>query len=174
MTPENKYSTIRKAVEGKAEELAARELLEKPEKHHLDEVFNEYKALRGISPKELEAQISIASKRKELKDQMGIDANQIFNEVWDNLYNGPTGLEIKEAEQTAQRKKYSRPTVETALQDMVEFRERFFKWMEKFIKIDPRIITAFKGKEDILNQKIEFEVSQYMRVYRAMDNRRQK
>src|SRR5467141_1911924 len=88
MSIEKPISTIRKAVQGSAEKVAAKEFLDEPEQRHYDKIFNVYRFLRQFEPEKIERIIKIAAKEKELKDEMGIELYKVFNQVWEQLIQG--------------------------------------------------------------------------------------
>lgn len=172
MSLENPISTIKKAIRGKAEEMASKEYLDKPEQRHLDKVLGIYKSLRNNPKENFEKQVKYDVERKILKDQMGIEAHKTFNKIWEDLLYGPNGLKYKLHIAMNQIFGDRKRTVPEVMTNIADFYERFFKIEGEFLKMNPSIAAAFLGKEDILNKKIELEVNEFMNIYRDSDSRK--
>lgn len=161
MTIENSISTIRKAIKGSAEGLASRESLEKPEQRHYDHIFNLYKQLRELNPPMLEKVIMIAAKSKDLKEESGPEIGKVFNQVWNEISDGYEDR-LEMAVYAGEDDKTQKLSPEIFRQKMYDLMEKFFK--EKIIQLknDPSIVSAFIGKEELLNKYIDLTTSTFL------------
>lgn len=155
MVIENPTSTIRKAIHGKAENLASVEFLEKPEERHFQEAFAIYRFLKYMEPERLEELIKISAKRKELKDQIGIKSYKTFNTVWDQLLQGYENKIDKAVKQSNETKGLSKKEL---IEEVKNLYNRFLKERGEQFKEDPRIKTIFQEKEELLNECVENEI----------------
>ncbi|MBP6025454.1 hypothetical protein [Ferruginibacter sp.] len=151
MSLENPISTIRKAVQGAAEELASKELLQKAESNHYDKVFLIFKTLRNINPKTLEKVIIASAKGKELKDKLSKELFAEFESVAFEIsadYKKKITAQVEKIENDSScQNKYEQVTAVT---------KNIFTDMAYEIKNDPRLLTAFAGKEDLLDEAVNF------------------
>lgn len=138
MNIEKPISTIRKAIIGSAEEAASKESLSRPEQRHYDYVFGLYKQIRDANPELLKKIIIAAAKGKELKDEIGQESEKVFNQVWGEL-----------------AVTYHDELVKSMKSSSDKFKREIFK-IGEISKNDPRIISAFSGKEDALNKCIDY------------------
>lgn len=172
MTIEKPISTIRKALKGRAEQKAAENSLDKPEQKHYDESLNFYKRMRDKRPEEIETLILNSAEGKELKDEMGEELYQVFDQIWKEktkgfLYNliQKTGEFLENYFDNNNNKDLPRSEF---VKKMDEFAETLLNEKAKEIRDDPKIISAFSGKEDVLNKVIDYLIS--MTIYEARNN----
>lgn len=151
MAIEKPISTIRKAVHGAAEELAAKEFLQKPEPKHYDKVFLIFKTLRNINSKTLEKVIVASVKGKALKDKLGEKLMTDFERVAFEIsayYKRKINAEIEKIEKDSSCKNKSERITISA--------KNIFEEMAYKIKKDPRLLSSFAGKEDMLDEAVNF------------------
>lgn len=145
---EKPISTIRKAIQNFAEEKALKESLDTPKSRHFEDAFNAYKAMRIFEPDKLEQAIKIRAREQDIKNEMG-NLYNIFQAVWVDV-NKESKREIDKAiEQIKANKKMSINDID---QSIDEFELKFIKEKAIEVKNDPRIVSAFSGKEEILNE----------------------
>lgn len=157
-----RISIVKKAVQKSAEELAKKEFLDKPEQRHLDKSINLYKDLRESSPEFFKDAILLMARRKELKNEMGAELYNIFDDVWAEILNGSNGYENRMREALKQVRNTRKLSLEEYKQEKLNLTERFLQEKGNQIKNDYRIVSAFIGKGEILDNAIEFEKS-YLR-----------
>lgn len=153
MSLEKPFSTIRKAIQGSAENRASKELLDKPEERHYKDAFHFFKSLRAFSPEKVELFITLTAKNKELRNAMGAELYKIFSRVMEDLSNRNEKQFNEAVEQIKTTKKLSHQEMS---EDVKKLKERFIKEIVNEFKNDSRIVSAFAGKEKLLNKGIEF------------------
>lgn len=159
MSIEKPISTIRRAIQESAEENASKEFLNEPEQRHYKQAIDFYKLLRKSSPEFLEIVIPLTAKRKELKDEMGLELYKVFEDAWENLLRGPTGYESKMKEGMAQITETKKLSSDEYNQEKINLTQRILNEESASLRHDSIISSAFSGNEEILNKAIEFEIS---------------
>lgn len=153
---EKPISTIRKAVQRMAEEEAEKESLNKPEQRHYDDVFTTYKVLRMLDPERLELNLKVTAKQQELKNGIGTELFKVFDKVWiEATKEGKK--EIAEAVDQLERTLNISP--KEFNRKLKEIDEQYLKEKAILVKSDPRIISDFKGKEELLDRAIKTTIS---------------
>jgi len=157
MSLEKPISTIKKAVQRMAEESAEKESLDKPEQRHYDDVFTSYKILRMLEPKRLEVYIKTTAKSQELKNEIGAELFNVFDEVWiDATKEGKS--EIKnEVDQLESTFKLLFPKEYNSELERID--KKYLKEKAEQVKNDPRVVQAFSGKEELLNKALDTTTS---------------
>lgn len=149
-------SIIRKAINGSAEEMAHKDSLEKPEQRHYDYVLNLYKRIRNERPEEIEKVILHSAEGKELKDKIGMDLYKVFDQIWKEKTKGFINEMFKRAGEVKSEKEL---THEEFVKEMDAFAEKYLKEKGVQLRTDPQIVSAFSGKEEILNNVIDYGIS---------------
>ena len=151
MTIEKPISTIRKAIKGSAEQIASTEFFEEPEERHYKEIFDFFRTLKMYQPEMYEKMITIGAKGKELSDEMGKDLHKILSQVLGEI-SARDKDKMKEA--VAQLEKSLSP--EELDKKIIELKERYLNAMGKELINEPRLKSAFTGKEELLEKVIDF------------------
>ncbi|HLG35303.1 MAG TPA: hypothetical protein VI757_10515 [Bacteroidia bacterium] len=166
MTIEKPFSTIRKAIEGSAEKQAENEFLEKPEHRHYKAAFDFYKTVRALAPEKVELLIKAAAKAKVLKDGMGGELYKTSNQVLDDLMEGSE----KQFNDAVDQIKESGKLSEKELHDeILKLNTRFIKIKMDEFKKDPRIVTTYAGKEELMNKFIDMVTSSTLNILNAYE-----
>lgn len=151
MDIEKPIPAIRKAIQNFAEEKATGESLETPEAKHFEEAFKAYKKMRAVDPEGLKLSIEVRARDQKIKNSMGKELYKIFDQVWIEI-NKSSEKEIRKAiDEIRNNKKILNEEKEQAID---EFELRYIKENARKVKNDPRIISAFSGKEEILREGI--------------------
>ena len=165
MTIEKPISTIRKAVHGAAEEMAVKEFLDKPQARHYERVFNVFKKIRDASPEMAEKLITINARAKEVKDELGPELDETFRMVYDEVEEKfkPKMVEAMEQikKQNLNDKEYKK--------ELVNLTARVFERMGSEVKKDPRITSAFSGKEELLDKTIKFYITNTVEIFNVLE-----
>jgi|GEM_PF-2967670 len=156
MSIEKPISTIKKAIQGRAEEKAYEDSLDRPEQKHYDESLNFYKQMRDKRPEEIEKLILHSADSKELRDKMGMELYKIFDQTWKEKTKGFFLKMIERASEVKENEELSRREF---VKEMDSFAEKLLKETSEELRSDPRIISAFLGKEDILNKIIDYGIT---------------
>lgn len=155
MTIERPISTIRKAINSAAQNKAENEFLEKPEQKHYEDIFSEYKLLRAFEPELLEKLLILGAEGSEIKHEMGSDLYEIFSNVQEELTSIGKEKLINALEQIKKTKNLS---LEELNQEIANLNNSYLKIKGEEIKNDPRIKSAFNGKERLLDNAISFSI----------------
>jgi len=166
MPIEKPISTIRKAIEGTAEVKADKESIDKPEERHYKAAFNFYRTLRALSPEKVGLIITIAAKSKGLKDEMGVQLFKVFNDVFKDK---TTGSEREFNEQIEQIKAKRHLSQRELSKEILKLNEAFIVKKVAEVQNDPRIISAFAGKEELLKKGTEFAMSSTINILEAYE-----
>jgi len=156
MSLEKPISTIRKAVQGLAEEKAQKESLEKPEQRHYDSVFNTFKMWRMLNPESLELSIKVGAKNQELKKEMGDELYNIFNQAW--IRTNKRGNEQLE-EEVKKINKILKIFPNKYKGKLNQINEQYLEEKADIVRYDNSVMSAFDGKKDLLNKAIEITTS---------------
>jgi len=161
MSIEKRFSTTKKAIQGRAEKKSEEGYLFKPQQRHYDESFDFYKKMKIKRPERMEELIKMYSGRKDLKDQMGNELFTLLNRKWQDLTREFDIEMVKETadffEKYFQKNQYL-PRKEFE-EKMEELSKNLLGVKAETLKRDPDIASSFTGKEDILNQALDFIIS---------------
>jgi len=161
---EKPISTIRKAVQNLAEENASGDSLKVPESKHFKDAFEFYKAMRLNDPEGLKLSIEVRAREQDIKNKMGEKLYNVFDKVWIEV-NQDSTQEINEAlDQIKKDKKMSSEDIEQAID---EFELSFIKGKARIVKNDPRIVSAFLGKEEVLRNGLYGVMLSMLHVLRS-------
>jgi hypothetical protein len=161
MNIENKFSIIRKAIQGRAEKKSDENSLSKPEQRHYDESFSFYKTMRIKRPEKMKNLILMYAERKDLRNKMGTELFKVFNQTWSELTKDFFFEMIQKANDFFEnyfQKNQNLPRSEF-VKKMEDLSEEILKLKAEILRNDPRIISAFSGKEEILSQVIDYAIS---------------
>ncbi|KKQ36032.1 MAG: hypothetical protein US50_C0001G0034 [Candidatus Nomurabacteria bacterium GW2011_GWB1_37_5] len=147
---EKPIQTIRKAVNLQAEELAKKEFLPTPEPRHFKAVFDQMKEIREYSPKMLEKLIIVAVQMKDIKEEIGPELDAIFSKVFGELSAGINEKLDVGMKQIMETKNITSQT--EALQELSSLSKRIMEDVINNVKNDARVVSAFKGKEKLLEK----------------------
>ena len=86
---------------------------------------------------------------------MGVELFQLFNSVWEDKTKGFSFKMIQKSSKMIKNKELSRNDF---VKDMNNFAEIFLKEMAEELKNDPKIISAFAGKEELLCEAIDYGI----------------
>ncbi len=156
MSIEKPITTTRKAVERMAEDRASKEFLETPESRHYESVFTTYKMLRMLDPQRLELVVKANAKEQDIKTEMGTDLFNIYQKVWSDVTKEGKNEIDKAVEQLKNTTDLSPKHLN---EELIKLDERFLKEKSSQVKNDPRIVTAFLDKGELLNKSIELTTS---------------
>lgn len=151
MPIEKPISTIRKAVQGAAEEMASKESIQTPQAKHYDKVFLVFKTLRNINPKALEKLIIASAEGKELKDKLGNNLMVEFETISSEIF----GKHKKNIADEIKKIKVESPSAEN-FEKIRSLVNNSFTELGNEIKHDPRLLHLFAGKEDLLDEAVNF------------------
>lgn len=165
MSIEKPISTIRKAVQGSAEEIAANEYLEKPEERHYRETLNFFRFIKIFEPERYEQFVKIGAQGKELKDEMGAEKYKIFSRILREV----TERDASKMKEAGDQIKSSNLPSEELSQEILELNTRYLKEKMEELKNDSRIASAFSGQEELLNRSIDFAITSMLDLYSAYD-----
>ena len=168
MTIENPIGTIKKAIEQTAEDKAEKELLEKPEARHYQEVFDFYRMVKGSDTELFETLIKLSAKRKELKILLGPEKYRQFDQRWTALLNDPVNGYSKRIEvalaQVGRSKSLTRKELDS---EKVGLTERFLNQFTTSAMNDAQLIRIFNGEQQLLQQVVDFECSSLLELTKA-------
>ncbi len=140
-------STIRKAIQWSAEQLASKEFLDKAEQRHIDSALQTYKALKTVSPVFLKKIILTVADWKDLKDAIGAENSKVVDKIFHELIvdiKKELNDDIKSITVTPMSSKaYEKATMIAA--------KRYLDKKAAEFKQDPRVIAIFQGKEQLLD-----------------------
>ncbi|MFA6524085.1 MAG: hypothetical protein WC264_00450 [Candidatus Paceibacterota bacterium] len=165
MAIEKPISTIRKAVNSAAENMAKNEFLDKPEQRHYESVISEYKWLRAFEPEFLEKILVVGAKGSELKDEMGTELYNIFDKVRTEMTSNSEDQFKDAIEQIKMTKNLSLDELNQEISNLII---RYFKIKGEEIKNDPRIKSAFFGKEELLDKAINFIITSLVDINKIL------
>lgn len=152
MSIENPISTIRAAIDGVAEKLAANEGLDEPEFNHYQQVLGLFKELRDSCPEVFEKIVINTAKNKALKDEIGNANYNLLANIWEekNLIEMDSfKSEMKLFEKSQQ---YQSPKI--FKNEAIKVLEKYFTKLKNETKNDIRIISAFNGNEKELEKAL--------------------
>lgn len=152
MSIEKPFSTIRKAVEGRAEEAATYEGLEAPTSKHYKREFNILRVSKMFNPENYERDLIIGARAKELKDAMGKEKYEIFNKVQIELEEKYDN-EKSEAEAQIQ---INGTNMENGKTEFLTLNQKYLSIKENELKSDPRIQSAFKDNMNLVDDTLMF------------------
>jgi hypothetical protein len=164
MALENPIGKIRKAVEALAEQKAENEFLEKPETRHYEAVFEQFRAIKEASPEMLEIAVHLASNAKEMQDELGSELLFLYKKVASEL-----DTEMKDKFIIAFKKLKDENLSKDDLE--IKVKELYITGSKKVVdmfKNDPRIVSAFKGKEELLEKLLKFMEESELSLIDAM------
>lgn len=156
MLNEKPISTIRKAIKGTAEIEAEKEGLSKTEEKHLKESFSFYRFLKMTDPKMYKDTIMSVAQAMDLKTEMGDDLYKLFTQVLEEITLKDKIAIETEVKQLEESKTLSPKELERGI---LELNKKLIMMSDYGLKQDPRLISAFQGKEGLLNKTIEFVTS---------------
>ncbi len=171
MSLEKPIATIRKAVQGLAEERAKKELLEKPEQRHYDSVVATFKMWRMLNPESLELSIKVGAKNQELKKEMGSELYNIYNHAW--IRANKKGNEQLE-EEVKKISKILKLFPNKYKGKLNQINEQYIKEKADRVRYDNSVMRAFDGKEELLNKAIDITTSsmrELMKSERSVTNK---
>ena len=153
MSFEKPISTIRNAIRNSAEEIASKENINIPELRHLKAVLDNYKLIRDYNPDIFKKLVILSIKNKEIKDSLGKKLSLIFQNIFDEI------------SLSYYSKLFSAFNNNDSLNnDFKQESSVFVNEMMTNIKNDPRIIKAFLGKEELLNNAIKNSTSSILEM----------
>jgi hypothetical protein len=153
MKIEKPISTIRKAIKISAEQTAQEEFLKKPEKRHYEEAFSFYKYMKLFEPENYEKMIVIGAKGSELKDKMSPKLYKEFTNILEEV-TSKNGIRIEKAINVL--KDSGLLSSEQLKQETLELNKELIAMNYNDLINDPRLKSAFKGKEGFLKKVIDF------------------
>lgn len=151
------FRTTRKAIQIAAEEMASQEFLDAPQQEHLDSVISNYKLIYSMNPKILYKIVNLTAKSKEIKDEVGPDLHKIFTQVWEKELTANMKNELDDVMATIHQTKTL--TEKGDKDEIVILVKRYIEKKIQELKKDPRILSAFAGKEELLDKLLNFVVS---------------
>lgn len=147
MSIEKPISTIRKAVEGAAQDDASKEFLDKPEARHYEAVFERFKFIRDSSPRMLENVIKLAAGAKDLHEKIDPEAYKVFQKVSNELNVDLQAKLMQAVVTTANREDINEDNIK---EELFKLFKRASDEAYRKIITDPRVEEVFKGKEESL------------------------
>ena len=166
MNIENPISTIRKAVEGSAEEMAKTEFLQKPESRHYKAIFENYRIVKDYSPEMFEKMVFLSAKGKELKDNLGPELSKIFKNVSDEINET---YQNKIIAATEQLENSSNLNQEELKKEIFNLTNRAIKEIVESIEVNPLIVSAFLGKEELLKKALYYLETTYFELFQLFN-----
>lgn len=156
MDIENPISTIKKAVQNAAEELAAKESKSKPEAEHYKRVLDSFKFMRGSNREMLEKIIFFSAQRKEIKDRLEPEQYSVFREGWDKVEKKLKTETSNAIDEILKKNKEKEMTSEEFKHEIAELTNKIHEQVIGEVKNDPKVIAAFHGKEKLLDEMLDF------------------
>jgi hypothetical protein len=154
---EKPISTIRKAVKEIAENHAKKDFFDKPEAKHYDSALLSLKLSRFMdNPNEYTNTILANAETYDMKKEMGEDLHDIFDKVLIEKTN--EGMDkVKE--------KFKQQDV----QENINLLSRYLKVKADEVKKDPRIVSVFTGKEELLQKGLDSFISRSVSLFSAQN-----
>ena len=100
--------------------------------------------------------IEMAAKGKDIKDEMGIELYTTLNQVMGDITNESQDKMNEAVKQIRETKIISN---EELCNEIFKLQERFLIEKSSQVRSDPRIVSAFSGKEELLYKGIDFTIS---------------
>lgn len=160
-------STIKGMVEERAKSFAESDSLEKPTEEHYNMAFNYYKFLKGMMPDAYKGTIRANSNDKEMRDEMGKDLYETYNEVWGEVYKESDNNIVDDEEKEIKAKNLSYKKEE---EEILNFKKIFLKIKLGEFKNNPRIVSAFKDKPYLLKKYTDSYLSTAIQLIEAYKN----
>lgn len=154
MSIEKPISTIRKAVQGAAEEMASKESIQTPQAKHYDKAFLIFKTLRNMNPEVLEKLIIASAEGKELKDKLGNKLLMEFETISSEIFTEHKKKIIDEVKKIRMEK----PSAEH-FEKISALVKNSFTQLGNEIKHDSRLLHLFSGKEELFNEAVNYVCS---------------
>ena len=157
----NKFSTIRKAIQGRAEKEAEEASPSDTKEQHYKESFDFYKKIKKIKPERMGKFVSLYAERKELKEKIGGELYQVFNQRWEEVTKGTIEKMLLEAGNLVEEyyhKKLKLPH-NLFMAKMNNFNKKLLDAKAEILRKDPIIIYCFKGKENLLEEAIDYTIN---------------
>ena len=147
MTIEKPIGPIKKAVEYVAQDMS--------EPKDYKRIFSLFKGIKKTNPEFFEKLILDLSKSMELKKELGIGLFNVYSEIWNEIY-------LKYSDEiTKVNKGSSLIKVIIGVEDSKNIKLDYLKKeITNKLENDPRLMSAFSGKEDLLQKIIHFSVSE--------------
>jgi hypothetical protein len=162
MPLEKPIATIRKAVQGSAEKSALEDSRDTPEQKDFKQALNFYRYIKIFEPEKYEWIIQTAAKGKELKDAVGDELYKMVTSEWEEIIDRGSDKLNEDLEYIrTTSKNYS----EVGVYEAIHLYEMFLKEKAIEIKNNPKIMAAFSGKEDLLNQGIDFAANSMLELF---------
>ena len=134
--------------------MAEDEFLLEPDQKHIDYVINLYRALKEENPEVYRNLLLITAEGTEVRELLGKELHDRFNQVWEELtadfksrMDGAIMVEQKTGEILSDYE---------AKQKTKMLMERYLEEKIQQFRKDPRILTAFAGKEALLEKALDF------------------
>ncbi len=151
------FGDLRYVIKASAKAMAKKEFLDAPEQRHMDAVVKMYQYIKKMDPDFAHKLLTITLKANKLKDEFGPDLFTIFEKVWDKELIFFMKEDINNAMDSI---------LETKDLNHEEYRKEHFAIMKRYLdekisllKKDPRIISAFAGKEALLDKALDFNMA---------------
>lgn len=148
------FGDLRYVIKASAKEMAKKEFLDTPEQRHMDTVVKMYQYIKEMDPKFAHQLFAITLEANKLKDELGPDLFPIFEKVWDKELLSSMKEDINTAMDSIVETKdlnheeYGKETIVVM--------KRYLDEKIKLLRKDPRIISAFAGKEALLDKNLDF------------------
>ncbi|NVN96480.1 MAG: hypothetical protein HXX18_14485 [Bacteroidetes bacterium] len=150
---ENPISTVRKAIKGTADVEAEKSNLDKPQNEHYEEVFAYYRFLKMTDPEMYEKAVISTAKGVDLKNEMGNDLYKLFTNVLEEITTKNSTVIENSLESLKQSNQF---TKEGLNQKILELNKELIKTNNQELRDDLRLISAFSGKEELLEKTIDY------------------
>jgi len=157
----NKFSIIRKAIQGRAEKEAEEASPSDTKEQHYKESFDFYKKIREVKPERMENFVSLYAERKELKEKIGGELYQVFNQRWEEVTKGTKEKMLLEAGNLLEEyynKKLKLPH-NLFMVKMNTYAKQLLNEQAENMRKDSIIIYCFNGKEELLNEALDYTIN---------------
>ncbi len=140
-----------------AEQIALNEKLNSPQEKHYKKAFSLLRLTKELNPRGFEKIVSIGAIGKEMKDEMGATLYKTFDEVWKDCTRG-FGRNIIEVKSRLVNENPKIPLDELS-NELSVFYNSYLNAKAEVLKKDPRILSSFKGKEELLNKVLKTSIT---------------
>ena len=151
---QNKFSTVRKAIEVSASKNAKAENRENIEKGDYDKAFEVYRYFKEFEPEKYEIILKASSATQEIREEMGPELFKQFEKIVTGV------MELSQMRVSTEITKVSMHTSlnenkEELLTKVLAIQDGQLKKDMETAKSNPKLIEAFLGKEQLLNKGLE-------------------
>ena len=102
--------------------------------------------------------------------ESGIELYKVFRQVWKELTNlNEVNEEVRQWNKFREKQSLPELSQDEQKRGYAILAEKFLKYKGEELKQDPRIISAFSGKEDVLDKSVDYAISTTMNFIKNYD-----